>query len=101
MRIDKYLKVSRIIKRRAVAKELGDNDRLKVNGKLAKPSTEIEVGDIIEITFGHRQLTVREYIKHQAKNDHHQKQSAHGKSHQVGFCHRASIRFNVLYVTDC
>ncbi len=70
MRIDKYLKVSRIIKRRAVAKELGDNDRLKVNGKLAKPSTEIAVGDIIEITFGHRQLTVRvNDIKHQAKKN--------------------------------
>lgn len=39
MRIDKYLKVARVIKRRAVAKELGDNDRLKVNGKVAKPST--------------------------------------------------------------
>lgn len=59
MRIDKYLKVSRILKKRSVAKELGDNDRLKINGKIAKPSTEIKVNDIIEIEFGYRKLKVK------------------------------------------
>ena len=49
MRIDKYLKVSRILKKRTAGKELGMNQRLKVNGRTAKASTNIEVGDIIEI----------------------------------------------------
>lgn len=52
MRADKYLKVSRIIKRRTVAAEACDGGRVTVNGKVAKPSTEINVGDIMEIRFG-------------------------------------------------
>lgn len=59
MRIDKYLKTARILKRRQVAKELGDNGRLVVNGRVAKASTEVTVDDIIEIHFGHRLLKVR------------------------------------------
>ncbi len=51
MRLDKYLKVTRLIKRRSVAKELADADRIKVNGRLAKPSTILEINDIIEISF--------------------------------------------------
>ena len=51
MRLDKYLKVTRLIKRRSVAKELADADRILVNGRLAKPSTVLEVNDIIQITF--------------------------------------------------
>ena len=50
MRIDKYLKTARILKRRQVAKELGDNGRLVVNGRIAKASTEVNVDDIIEIS---------------------------------------------------
>ena len=52
MRIDKYLKVSRIIKRRTVAQEACDGGRVSVNGKVAKPSSEVKVGDILEIRFG-------------------------------------------------
>lgn len=52
MRLDKYLKNSRIIKRRTVAKEACEGGRVSVNGKIAKPGTEVEVGDIIEIRFG-------------------------------------------------
>lgn len=59
MRIDKYLKTARILKRRQVAKELGDNGRLVVNGRVAKASTEVNVDDIIEIHFGHRILKVK------------------------------------------
>lgn len=52
MRLDKYLKVSRLIKRRPVANEACDAGRISVNGKVAKASQKIKVGDIIEITFG-------------------------------------------------
>lgn len=59
MRLDKYLKVARILKRRTVSKELAANQRVVVNGRVAKPSTEIKAGDIIEVTFGQRCLVVR------------------------------------------
>lgn len=52
MRLDKYLKVSRIIKRRTVANEACDAGRVSVNGKIAKAGLEIKTGDVIEITFG-------------------------------------------------
>lgn len=52
MRLDKYLKVSRIIKRRTVANEACDAGRVVINGKVAKASTEVKVGDVIEIQFG-------------------------------------------------
>ena len=52
MRLDKYLKNSRIIKRRTVAKEASEGGRVTVNGKVAKASTEVAVGDILEIQFG-------------------------------------------------
>lgn len=52
MRLDKFLKVSRVIKRRTVANEAADNGRIKANGKVVKPSYEIKIGDIIEIQFG-------------------------------------------------
>lgn len=52
MRLDKFLKVSRVIKRRTVANEISSNGRVWVNTKLAKPSTDIKPGDIIEIKFG-------------------------------------------------
>lgn len=59
MRLDKYLKVSRLIKRRTVAKEVADKGRIKVNGVLGKSSTHLKVNDEIEIQFGHKYLTVR------------------------------------------
>lgn len=52
MRVDKFLKVSRIIKRRTVANEAADGGRIVVNGKVVKPSYEVKVNDIIEIKFG-------------------------------------------------
>lgn len=52
MRLDKFLKVTKIIKRRTIANEAADNGRIKVNDKTAKPSYEVKVGDIIEIKFG-------------------------------------------------
>lgn len=52
MRIDKFLKVARVIKRRTVANEAADNGRISINGKVVKPSYEVKVGDIVEIKFG-------------------------------------------------
>lgn len=59
MRLDKYLKVSRIIKRRSIAKEVADKGRIKVNGILAKSSTDLKNGDEVEIRFGTKLLTVK------------------------------------------
>lgn len=56
MRLDKYLKVSRIIKRRTVAKEACDTGRVYINGKAVKPGTEVKVSDVIEIRFGNKLL---------------------------------------------
>ena len=58
MRLDKYLKVSRIIKRRTVAKEICDQGRIKVNGRAAKAGTDIQSGDILHIGFGKTALEV-------------------------------------------
>ena len=54
MRLDKFLKVSRIIKRRTVANEACDAGRVKINDKVAKASSEVKVGDVIEVQFGSR-----------------------------------------------
>ncbi len=59
MRLDKYLKVSRLIKRRTVANEACDAGRVTVNGKAAKASVDVKAGDIIEIEFGNRSVKVR------------------------------------------
>ena len=58
MRLDKYLKVSRLIKRRTVANDACDADRILVNGRQAKASYQVKVGDVIEIAFGQRTLRV-------------------------------------------
>ena len=58
MRLDKYLKVSRLIKRRTVANEACDGERVSVNGRQVKASYQVKVGDIIEIAFGQRTLKV-------------------------------------------
>lgn len=59
MRLDKYLKVSRIIKRRTVAHEASENARVLVNNKVAKPSTDIKVGDIITINYYKKKMVVK------------------------------------------
>ena len=58
MRLDKYLKVSRLIKRRTVANEAADSGRVLLNGKEAKPSAQVKVGDVIEIGFGTKSVKV-------------------------------------------
>ena len=68
MRIDKFLKVSRVIKRRTVANDACDNDHVSVNGKVVKPSYDIKENDIIEISFGAKKTRVQvtkvcEFIK--------------------------------------
>ena len=59
MRLDKYLKVSRVIKRRTLANEVADAGRVLVNGKPAKASYTVKIGDIIEVTFGNRPVKTR------------------------------------------
>ena len=59
MRIDKYLKVSRVIKRRTIAKDILDLGFVKINDKVAKPSTEVKENDIIELNLGERRLSVK------------------------------------------
>lgn len=59
MRLDKYLKVSRIIKRRTVANEACDGEHVTVNGRIARASYEVKTGDVITVAFGQRSLTVR------------------------------------------
>ena len=58
MRLDKFLKVSRLIKRRTVANEACDAGRIEVNGKVAKASLNVKVGDVIIIKFGTKEMTV-------------------------------------------
>ncbi len=62
MRLDKFLKVSRVIKRRTVANEACDSGRVIINGKVAKASTEVKIGDIVEIKYGEK------IIKFEIKN---------------------------------
>lgn len=71
MRLDKYLKVSRIIKRRTVAKEACEGGRVSINNKVAKPGTEVKEGDIIEIQFASKSLKARisSIFEHVRKED--------------------------------
>ncbi len=59
MRLDKYLKITRIIKRRTVANDACDTERISVNGRVVKASYQVKIGDIIEVSFGQRSLKVR------------------------------------------
>jgi ribosomal 50S subunit-recycling heat shock protein len=59
MRLDKFLKVSRIIKRRTLAKEVSDQGRIEINGKEAKASSTVKVGDELTIRLGQRRMTAR------------------------------------------
>ncbi len=71
MRIDKYLKVSRLIKRRTVACEACETGKVKINGKTAKPGTDVKENDVIEITFGEKTIKVQVILvtEHALKND--------------------------------
>jgi ribosomal 50S subunit-recycling heat shock protein len=70
MRLDKYLKVSRIIKRRTVANEAAGAGRVSVNGKTAKPSSEVKEGDTLDLLLGGRHLLVRvESLKESVKKE--------------------------------
>ncbi|MBO1199521.1 RNA-binding S4 domain-containing protein [Staphylococcus simiae] len=74
MRLDKYLKVSRLIKRRTLAKEMSDQGRITVNGNVAKAGTDIKVEDQLVIRFGQKLVTV----KVTALNEHASKENAKG-----------------------
>lgn len=74
MRIDKYLKLTRLIKRRTVAKELLDRGLFKINNKIAKPSSEVEIGDHILLVLGRRILEIEvlmtcDYCKKEESNN--------------------------------
>lgn len=71
MRLDKWLKVSRLIKRRTVANEACDNQRVTVNGRTVKASYEVKTGDVLELRFGARTLKVEVLVvaEHMGKND--------------------------------
>ena len=74
MRLDKFLKVSRIIKRRTVAKDFAENERVMLNGRLAKPASEVKKGDLITVQLGERKtvyeiLDIKDNVKaSEAKN---------------------------------
>lgn len=70
MRIDKFLKVARIIRRRTIANEMADMGRVVVNGKQVKPSYEVKIGDIVELKFGEKisKFEIVEIPKVQGKN---------------------------------
>ncbi len=59
MRLDKFLKVSRLIKRRTVAKDISEQGRVWINGRETKPSTTVKVGDVLKIQFGQKLVSVR------------------------------------------
>ncbi|MDY0139113.1 MAG: RNA-binding S4 domain-containing protein [Candidatus Izemoplasmatales bacterium] len=59
MRLDKYLKVSRIFKRRTIAKEVSKNSRISINGRVAKPGTDVKENDVLVISYGGKELKVR------------------------------------------
>lgn len=70
MRLDKYLKVARIIKRRTISKDLASLGRVQINGRVAKPSTEVTVGDVLLMHLKDRNLSVRvNAIKEYCKSD--------------------------------
>ncbi|MDF2523535.1 MAG: ribosome-associated heat shock protein implicated in recycling of subunit [Clostridiales bacterium] len=71
MRIDKYLKVSRLIKRRTIANEACEQGRVSINGKVAKPGSEVKAGDVIEIQFGNNntKVEVTSISEHVSKSD--------------------------------
>lgn len=88
MRIDKYLKVTRIIKRRTLAKEVTESERILVNDKIVKPSYQLKIGDIITIEFGNKEvkikvLSLNEYTKKAEANTMYELVSETQKEVQV------------------
>ena len=71
MRLDKYLKVSRIIKRRSVANDACSDQHVTVNGRVVKPAYDLKIGDVIEVQFGQRvfRCRVKEMPEHVGKNE--------------------------------
>ena len=71
MRLDKYLKVSRLIKRRTVANEACENGKISLNGRVAKPAADVKEGDILELTLGERIIKVKvlKIAEHVMKTD--------------------------------
>ncbi len=71
MRIDKFLKVSRVIKRRTLAQEACNRDKVAINGKVAKPGTDVKEGDIVEIRFGENttRFKVKKVSEHVRKEE--------------------------------
>lgn len=74
MRIDKYLKLSRIIKRRTIAQEACDAGRVMINNKVAKASTDVKIGDVIEIRFGEQTtkyevVEIKEHVRKEETTD--------------------------------
>ncbi len=77
MRLDKYLKVTRLIKRRTIANEACDAEKVSVNGKVARASYDVKVGDVIEINMGQKPLKVKvlcvtEYVTKQNASDNYE-----------------------------
>ncbi len=68
MRLDRYLKVSRLIKRRSVAKEVADGGRILINGKTAKPSSEVKIGDELELHLGRNTIGVKVLLLNECAN---------------------------------
>lgn len=66
MRLDKFLKVSRLIKRRTVAKEVADKGRITINGQVAKSSSKVQIGDELSIIFGNKTLVVKVLALHES-----------------------------------
>ncbi len=71
MRIDKFLKVSRVIKRRTLAQEACDRDKVTINGRVAKPGSTVKEGDIVEIRFGENstRFRVKKVAEHMRKEE--------------------------------
>ncbi len=74
MRLDKYLKISRLIKRRTVAKEACDSGKITINGNVAKAGTVVKIGDTIKMTFGEKEMSVevleiKEHVTKESSKD--------------------------------
>ncbi|MDM6084487.1 RNA-binding S4 domain-containing protein [Staphylococcus aureus] len=69
MRLDKYLKVSRLIKRRTLAKEVSDQGRITINGNVAKAGSDVKVEDVLTIRFGQKLVTVKVTAEHASKDN--------------------------------
>jgi len=90
LRLDKYLKVTRVIKRRTVANDISSNGRVSINGKVAKPSTPVSTGDIIEIKFGFgsskiKVISISEVLVENARKERDEKEALLEKSDSLEY----------------